>query len=80
MGCGLSSSRVIESMFDAYQANASCEFERLLRALEAAYQAGGEEDGQKSAGLIVCLPGVKRPRTELRVDFASPTRRRECSA
>ncbi len=52
--------------------NADQDFEeRLVRTLEAGYQAGGQPIGQRSAGLIVAVPG-RRPRTDLRVDMAKP--------
>lgn len=74
MGNGLSGKQVIEDMFEAYQQETDCAFEeRLLRTLEAGFKAGGEPKGQMSGGLIVSMPGVKRPRTELRIDMAKPT-------
>jgi uncharacterized Ntn-hydrolase superfamily protein len=72
MGNGLAGPQVIEAMYDAYAANGAEEFEeRLMRTLEGGYHAGGETVGQLSAGMIVAMPG-RRPRTDLRVDMASP--------
>jgi len=73
MGNNLAGPQVVEAMHAAYIAETAVPFEeRLLRTLEAGFAAGGETVGQLSAGLIVAEPGVKRPRTELRIDMANP--------
>lgn len=73
MGNHLAGPQVVEAMHAAYIAETAVPFEeRLLRTLEAGFAAGGETVGQLSAGMIVAEPGVKRPRTELRIDMANP--------
>lgn len=73
----LSSPAVIEAMAEAYSAALDEQIgdfsERLLRALEAAQEAGGDVRGRQSAGLLV-VPGPddplrrENPITDLRVD------------
>lgn len=46
--------------------------ERLLKALEAGSDKGGEPKGQMSGGLMVAEPG-RRPRTDLRIEMSNPT-------
>ena len=73
MGNHLAGPQVVEAMHATYIAETKVPFEeRLLRTLEAGFAAGGETVGQLSAGIIVAEPGVKRPRTELRIDMANP--------
>lgn len=73
MGNGLACPEVVEAIHDGFAANAGEAFpERLLRAIEAGYAAGGEAVGQKSAGLIVASPEFDRPLVDLRIDMASP--------
>ncbi len=72
MGNAIAGADVIDAMHTAYIDQADQDFEeRLVRTLEAGYQAGGQPIGQRSAGLIVAVPG-RRPRTDLRVDMANP--------
>ncbi len=73
MGNGLACPEVVEAIHDGFSANAGEAFpERLVRAIEAGYAAGGEAVGQKSAGLIVTSPQYDRPLVDLRIDMASP--------
>ena len=73
MGNGLAGPQVVEAMHDGFLANAGVDLaERLLRAIEAGYAAGGEPVGQQSAGLIVSMPDCERPLVDLRIDMASP--------
>jgi uncharacterized Ntn-hydrolase superfamily protein len=68
MGNHLASGQVVENMARAFE-DSSTEIleERLLRAIEAGRDAGGEISGQLSAGLIV-YGADPYPRTDLRVD------------
>ena len=73
MGNGLAGPQVIEAIYHAFAANTGEPLpERLLRAVEAGYAAGGEPVGQKSAGLIVTSPDYDRPLVDLRIDMANP--------
>lgn len=73
MGNGLASSAVVDAIHDSFAAESAADFaERLVRAIEAGYAAGGEPVGQLSAGLIVCAPNLARPLVDLRVDMAHP--------
>jgi uncharacterized Ntn-hydrolase superfamily protein len=73
MGNALAGPEVVDAIYIAFADNAAQPFEeRLLRAIEAGYHAGGEVIGQKSAGLLVASPGYDRPWVDLRVDMASP--------
>jgi uncharacterized Ntn-hydrolase superfamily protein len=54
MGNGLVSERTASAMFDTYRRTSGAAFEeRLMRALEAGRDAGGQHGGQHSANLIV---------------------------
>lgn len=49
--------RVLEAMAEAFQADEDLELsERLLRALEAGQQAGGDKRGRQSAALLIASP------------------------
>ncbi len=73
MGNGLAGPQVVDAIFDGFAANADQALpERLLRAIETGYRAGGELVGQKSAGLIVTAPEYDRPLVDLRIDMANP--------
>jgi uncharacterized Ntn-hydrolase superfamily protein len=73
MGNGLAGPQVVEAMHAAFLANAGVEFaERLVRTVEAGYEAGGEPIGQLSAGLIVASAKYRRPLVDLRIDMAHP--------
>ena len=68
MGNGLVSERTASAMFDTYRASADAPFEeRLMRALEAGRDAGGQHRGQHSANLIV-YSKQEYPLVDLRVD------------
>ena len=73
MGNGLAGREVVEAMADKYENSTATLFEeRLLQALEAGGEAGGEPIGQASADLVVATNGARMPRTDLRVDMANP--------
>lgn len=73
MGNGLAGAQVVDAIYDSFAAEESVSFfERLVRAIEAGFAAGGEPIGQKSSGLIVCAPDVERPLIDIRVDMANP--------
>jgi uncharacterized Ntn-hydrolase superfamily protein len=73
MGNGLAGAQVVDAIHDSFAAQKRVSFaERLVRAIEAGFAAGGEPIGQKSSGLIVCAPDVERPLIDIRVDMANP--------
>ena len=50
MGNGLAGAQVVDAIHDSFEADESVSFlERLVRAIEAGFAAGGEPIGQKSA-------------------------------
>jgi uncharacterized Ntn-hydrolase superfamily protein len=54
MGNGLTSERTASAMFDVYRSARNAAFEeRLMRALEAGRDVGGQHGGQHSANLVV---------------------------
>jgi uncharacterized Ntn-hydrolase superfamily protein len=53
LGNGLAGSEVTEKMVDAFQGSTGAMGERLMDALEAGQDAGGDLRGQQSAGLLV---------------------------
>ena len=68
LGNVLTSERVLDAMETAFLADADDDLEeRLLRAIEAGRDAGGQHGGQRSAALLVC---DTKPfaRVDLRVD------------
>ncbi len=66
----LAGERVVTSMAQAFEASAGMELEeRLLRALEAGRDAGGQADGERSAALFV-TGDRPYPLFDLRVDVA----------
>jgi uncharacterized Ntn-hydrolase superfamily protein len=68
MGNGLTSERTASAMFDTYRKVGSASFEeRLMRALEAGRDAGGQHGGQHSAALVV-YSKQEYPLVDLRVD------------
>lgn len=73
MGNGLVGPQVVDAIYESFAAGETVPFsERLVRAIEAGFAAGGEAIGQKSSGIIVCAPGVQRPLIDIRVDMANP--------
>ncbi|WP_138468802.1 DUF1028 domain-containing protein [Poseidonocella sp. HB161398] len=73
MGNNLAGPGVVAAIHDSFAASGGTEFgERLVRAIEAGYAAGGETIGQRSAGLVICAPGIERPLIDIRVDMANP--------
>jgi len=68
MGNALTSERTASAMFDAYRSTRKVSFEeRLMSALEAGRDAGGQQGGQHSANLIV-YSTQDYARVDLRVD------------
>lgn len=64
-------SRVIETMHETFMAKSGSLAERLLRALEAGQQAGGDKRGRMSAALLIAdrlWKSETRPLVDLRVD------------
>ena len=69
MGNFLTSDQVVEAMAKAWHDSKETLFEwRLLRAVEAGRDAGGDAGGHRSAALIV-HDRAPYPQTDLRVDF-----------
>jgi len=66
----LTSARVLEAMTQAFTASEGSLAERLLLALEAGQNAGGDKRGRASAALLVAdrKPSPTRPMINLRVD------------
>jgi len=68
MGNAILNEGVVRAMAETFEASAEESLEeRLMRAIEAGRDAGGQPDGQKSAGILVCDWEVF-PRVDLRVD------------
>ncbi len=68
MGNGLVSERTASAMFDIYRKTGGASFEeRLMKALEAGRDAGGQHGGQHSAALVV-YSKQEYPLVDLRVD------------
>jgi uncharacterized Ntn-hydrolase superfamily protein len=60
--------RVVKAMAECFESIPDLSLEeRLLRAIEAGHDAGGEAAGERSAGLLV-VDGKVFPRVDLRVD------------
>lgn len=73
MGNGLKDRGVVEAIHKSFARNADQPFpERLVRAIEAGYAAGGEVIGQMSAGLLVASRRFARPLLDIRIDMAKP--------
>lgn len=65
----LASARVVQAMREAFEATAALDLaERLMRALEAGRDAGGQPKGQNSAALLVA-DRHPFPIVDLRVDL-----------
>jgi len=56
----LASGKVVEAMAEAYEAAKGCLAERLMAALEAGENAGGDARGRQSAALLVVKGGCGR--------------------
>lgn len=68
MGNVLVGEQTVQAMAHAFQASAALPFdERLLRAIEAGRDAGGQHGGQRSAGLLI-HDARSFPYLDLRVD------------
>ena len=73
MGNGLKDRGVVEAIHASFASTAGVPFaERLVRAIEAGYAAGGEVVGQMSAGLLVASERFARPLLDIRIDMANP--------
>lgn len=73
MGNGLAGRAVVEAIHEGFLASSGLPFaERLMRAIEAGYAAGGERIGQMSAGLLVASARFARPLLDIRIDMANP--------
>jgi uncharacterized Ntn-hydrolase superfamily protein len=65
--------QVLDAMFASYQGSGDQAFpERLLLAVEAGLDAGGEGVPHLSSTIVVAGPGSPRPLLDLRVDVAPP--------
>lgn len=70
VGNGLANTNVVPAMIAGFEAASDLELgERLLAALGAGQDAGGEAFPLRSAALMVAAPGVPLLRADLRVDF-----------
>jgi uncharacterized Ntn-hydrolase superfamily protein len=70
MGNVLAGAEVVAAIAEEYQASGAYAFEdRLLRAIEAGRDAGGQEEGQCSASLLTFGPD-EFSRSDLRVDLS----------
>jgi uncharacterized Ntn-hydrolase superfamily protein len=68
LGNYLLGGHVVQAIFEAFQSTAGQDLEeRLLRAIEAGRDAGGQHEGQRSAGLLV-YDRAEYPWIDLRVD------------
>jgi uncharacterized Ntn-hydrolase superfamily protein len=68
LGNYLLGAHIVQAMFDAFRASADEDLEeRLLRAIEAGRDAGGQHEGQRAAGLLV-YDRAEYPWVDLRVD------------
>jgi uncharacterized Ntn-hydrolase superfamily protein len=73
MGNGLRGPQVVDAIYDSFSAGETVSFiERLMRAIEAGRDAGGEAKGHRSAGIVAAAPGIERPLIDLRIDMANP--------
>lgn len=63
--------KVLDAMFASFEGSGDQDFpERLMRALEAALDAGGEGVAHLSSTIVVAGPESPRPLLDLRVDVA----------
>ncbi|MEN7342519.1 MAG: DUF1028 domain-containing protein [Pseudomonadota bacterium] len=72
-GNGLAGEVVVDAMVDTFAGSKGPLAERLLRALEAGFESGGQTIGVLSAALVVRTPAGWPIDTDLRVDFAPGT-------
>ena len=70
LGNLLSSDEVPAAMVGAYAGASGCLAERLLAALEAGENAGGERGEIRSAGMLACSQGDEWPAVNLRIDWS----------
>jgi uncharacterized Ntn-hydrolase superfamily protein len=72
-GHQLDNDKVVPAMAEAFSAAGGSLTDRLLQALVAGHEAGGEKDGEHSAALLIVGPGAQfatRDRlVDLRIDF-----------
>ena len=65
----LSGQHIPKTMIESFAENENlCLADRLMNALKAGFKVGGEEDDEKSAGIIVC-DRYQWPIVDLRVDW-----------
>ena len=74
MGNNLVGAGVVAAIAESYRASAAEPVfeERLMAAVEAGRDGGGQEIGHLSGGLIVC-GAEPHPRADLRIEMANPT-------
>ena len=69
MGNRLTGEKVVTAMAERFTADASLALEaRLMRAIEAGRDAGGQHGGQRSAAILVCAADLDYPLVDLRAD------------
>lgn len=69
MGNRLTGEAVVTSMAERFTADAALALEaRLIRAIEAGLDAGGQHGGQRSAAILVCAADLDYPLVDLRAD------------
>ena len=72
LGNGIVGPEVLDAMFASFEGSAGTQFEeRLMSALEAGLDAGGEGRTHLSSSMITGVRGERRPRVDLRVDIVS---------
>lgn len=70
MGNYLASENVVEAMAEAFESSAEQDIEeRLMRAIEAGRDAGGQVSGEQNAAAIIVYDWDILPRVDLRVDW-----------
>ncbi len=70
MGNYLANEKVVEEMAGAFESSVDeCLEERLMRAIEAGRDAGGQKNGQQNAAALIVNDWDIVPRVDLRVDW-----------
>jgi uncharacterized Ntn-hydrolase superfamily protein len=70
MGNYLANEKVVEEMAGAFKSSVDeCLEERLMRAIEAGRDAGGQKNGQQNAAALIVYDWDIVPRVDLRVDW-----------
>jgi uncharacterized Ntn-hydrolase superfamily protein len=71
IGNAVANDRVVAAILAGYEARPDSSLaDRLIGALEAGLEAGGEQEPLRSAALRIALPGVKFTPIDLRVDLS----------